>query len=217
MSSLIFHTEQNQVLIATDTLATSYEGDPAYFTTKAFIMPHLRMIICGTGIAGFLGEWFIRINDRLVLNGIDNLDCHTTKNLRLIRTVFKKKHTIPNNLTTTIYHFGFSEEDNTIHSYVYRSINNFRSEKLAYGTGIKPEIEINRSYKIPDDIKLIMTKQRESENNRPKNDRVYIGGEIQIHQLTNDGFYIYTLDKFENYYETKKIISYNYHLNNNKI
>ena len=66
MSSLIFHTEQNQVMIATDTLATSPDGRPFKFTTKAFfLLPHLRMIIAGTGAGGFLGRWFIRVNDNL--------------------------------------------------------------------------------------------------------------------------------------------------------
>ena len=41
MSSLIFRTEREQVLVATDTLATSSDGKPGFFTTKAFIVPHL--------------------------------------------------------------------------------------------------------------------------------------------------------------------------------
>ena len=36
MSSLIFTVEQDQVLIGTDTLATTLEGKHAFFTSKVF-------------------------------------------------------------------------------------------------------------------------------------------------------------------------------------
>jgi hypothetical protein len=49
MSSLIFFTDSEQALIATDTLAVSPDGQPLKFTTKAFALPHLRMVIAGTG------------------------------------------------------------------------------------------------------------------------------------------------------------------------
>jgi hypothetical protein len=67
--------------VATDTLATSPDGKPLKFTTKAFILPHLKMIIAGTGAGGFLGRWFVRINDGLIVRGIDNLDYHTPRDL----------------------------------------------------------------------------------------------------------------------------------------
>jgi hypothetical protein len=67
MSSLIFLTEESQVLVATDTLAVSPDGRPFMFTTKAFILPRLKTIIAGTGLGGFLGRWFVRINDGLVV------------------------------------------------------------------------------------------------------------------------------------------------------
>jgi len=53
VSSLIFHTEQEQAIIATDTLAVSPGGRPLTFTSKGFHVPHLRMVIAGTGCGGF--------------------------------------------------------------------------------------------------------------------------------------------------------------------
>jgi hypothetical protein len=46
------------------------------FTTKAFVLPHLRMVIAGTGAGRFLGKWFIRLNDRIAVKDIDNLNYH---------------------------------------------------------------------------------------------------------------------------------------------
>lgn len=135
MSSLIFVTENDQAIIATDTLATSPGGEPAFFTTKAFHIPHLRMIIAGTGMSGLLGSWFLNVNDRMVVKGIRNLDFHAPELLRQNWSDLKESIGIPDDLTTTVYHFGFTEDD-VIATYVYRSINDFETESLAYGIGI---------------------------------------------------------------------------------
>src|SRR6185295_13932269 len=133
MSSLIFHTDESQVFIATDTLATSPGGEPFLFTTKAFVVPHLWMMMAGTGAGGFLGRWFIEVNDRMIVKGIDNLDYHTPQALARIWSAYKQELSIPDSFTTTVYHSGFSEEEGVIHSYAYRSAYDFQSETLAYG------------------------------------------------------------------------------------
>ena len=65
MSSLIFQTEEQQVFVATDTWAVTRDGMPITFTSKALILPHLRMIVAGTGSGGFLDQWFVYINSRM--------------------------------------------------------------------------------------------------------------------------------------------------------
>lgn len=201
MSSLIFYTDENQALIATDTLATSNKipGAPFKFTTKAFVIPHLRMIIAGTGSGGFCDRWFLQINDRMIVRGINNLDYHTPRNLALMWSDYKKEFSIPNAATTTIYHFGFSEENQSICSYVYRSTNNFESEQLPYGLAGKPEYIAPVPYELPKDFKTIMNSQRELQSSETKENRVYIGGEIQLIRLERDGFVVQSLGKFEDY------------------
>ena len=58
MSSLIYFTQEQQVFVATDTLAVSPDGKPLMFTTKTLIVPHLQMMMAGTGAGGFLDRWF---------------------------------------------------------------------------------------------------------------------------------------------------------------
>lgn len=210
MSSLIFITENEQVLTATDTLATSPTGEPSFFTTKAFIVSHLQMIMCGTGMGGFLGKWFIEVNDRMVVRGIENLDFHTPKILPSLWNNFKKENSVPDKLTTTVYHFGFSEEDGLIHSYAYRSANNFVSEPLPYGMGIKPECISSEGFEFPRDIKKIMDEQRSLQQSRLQDERIFIGGKIQIHHLTKTGFAIYVIDQFDDFEETQQMIFDNY-------
>jgi hypothetical protein len=215
MSSLIFHTEERQVLVATDTLATSPDGKPLMFTTKAFIIPHLRMVVVGTGAGGFLGKWFVQINDRMVVRDIDNLDYHTPDCLSTIWSEHKQEFsTVPNEITATIYHLGFSEETGLIRSYAYRSVNNFRSESLSqYGIRVKPECSVPEGYILPTDIKKMMLQQRAIQSFLPKEERIYIGGEIQIHQLTEAGFAVVTLDKFEDYDSDERAIYGNFRSN----
>ncbi len=210
MSSLIFVTEKEQVLTATDTLATSSDGKPLKFTTKAFLLPHLQMIMCGTGMGGFLGKWFIEVNDRMVVRDIDNLDYHTPQMLRSFWQSFAKEYSLSEGQTTTVYHFGFSEEDGSIHSYAYRSTNDFASESLPYGIGIKPECNSVENLEFPSGIKRLMDEQRAIQLSRPENERVHIGGKIQILHLAKNGFVVYTLDQFDDFEATEKFIYQNY-------
>ena len=211
MSSLIFHTEQNQVMIATDTLATSPDGRPFKFTTKAFfLLPHLRMIIAGTGAGGFLGRWFIRVNDNLVVRGIDNLDYHAPGSLTAIWRGYKQEVSVPNNVTATVYHFGFSETSDLIHSFAYRSANDFASERLGYGLGMKPEFPAPDGYQLPNDFKSMMDQQRSIQASKPKSETVYVGGEIQIHHLVPEGIQVYTLDRFEDFESDEAAIYQNF-------
>lgn len=205
LSSLIFHTDETQAFIATDTLAVaSHDKRPVNFTTKAFIVPHLRMIIAGTGVGGFLDEWFVKINGKMVTLGIDNLNEHTPRNLASIWCGQKEKVGYPN--TTTVYHFGFSERTGLIHSYAYRSTTGFASEKLDYGLAHKPDCTVPDDYRLPDDLKVMMDDQRRLQKRAPKAQRIYIGGEIQVHHLTSAGYQVFTHYRFEDYEQDQKIM-----------
>ena len=200
MSSLLFFTDESQVFVATDTLVTSQDGKPSAFTTKAFIVPHIKLIIAGVGIQGFLGRWFVHINDKLVVRGIENLDYHTARSLASLWRRYKQELSIPDALTTTIYHFGFSETTGLIDSYAYRSANDVRSEPLeGYGLRLKPECTVPEAYSFPGDLRKMMGEQRAIQAAKPKDERLYIGGEIQVHHLMKSGFQVYTVDRFEDY------------------
>ena len=82
MSSLIFYMDETQAAVATDTLATHPGGRPLKFVTKAFILPHLKLIMAGVGTGGFLSRWFVFMNDSIIVRGIDNLDYHTPRALQ---------------------------------------------------------------------------------------------------------------------------------------
>lgn len=206
MSALIFHTEENQVLVATDTLATLLDGTPYRFTSKVLILPQLRMLMAGTGAAGFLDRWFFAINAEIIVRGIDHLNDHSPRYLAAIWSGYKHEIAIPQRVTTTVYHFGFSEATNSIHSYAYRSDNDFRSERLPYGIAVKPECSIPANYRLPDDIKSFMDEQRRIQAFRPKHEQVFIGGEILIYHLMEAGFNVYRLAEFDDHDQQKQAV-----------
>ncbi len=180
------------------------------FTTKAFIVPHLNMIMAGTGMGGFLGRWFIVVNDRMVLKDIDNLDHHAPKGLPSLWQSYVKEFSLPDILTTTVYHFGFSAETGLIHSYAYRSANNFVSDRLQYGLAVKPECQLPANCQLPSAVKSLMEQQRVIQEARPKDERIYIGGKIIVHHLTQTGFQVYVLDQFADHDTHEQAIHQNF-------
>lgn len=211
MSSLIFFADEKQVVAATDTLATHPDGQPFSFTTKALILPHLKLIMAETGIGGFMGRWFITVKDRCAVRGIDHLNYHAPSALGSLWEGYKKELSIPDNKTATVYHFGFSEGTGLVHLYAYRSGNSFRSERLEpYGLRIKPECQVPADYQLPRDFKVMMDEQRRVQGALSKNERIYVGGEIQVHHLTESGFAVYTLHRFDDYVRDETAIYDNF-------
>lgn len=208
MSSLIFYTDENQAIVATDTLATLDKGEPCMFTTKTHILPHLNMMICGTGFGGFLGQWFIEINDRMAVRDIDDLDNYAPRYLNEIWVEWNKKFSVPIDCdcTSTVYHFGFSAHTGLMTTYVYRSTNDFTSNSLGIGSGFKPPCEVPDNWRIPEDFLDLMNQQRAIQMALPENERVYIGGEINVHHLTRDGYAVGKAGRFDDYEETAKAI-----------
>lgn len=205
MSSLIYLTQESEVLLATDTLAVDNNNNPAFFCTKVTHVPHLRTLIAGTGISGFSNEWALQVSTRMNVRGIENLNYHTPSELRDLWKNYNKKFPELEDLTTTVYQFGISEESEKIVSFVYRSTSNFESEEQSYGIGVKPECEILEGDLITT-IPIMMQNQRDLQQEYPPNERVCIGGEIIAYHLTKDCCRTFKISDFNDVHEHKKLI-----------
>lgn len=92
-------------------------------------------------------------------------------------------------MTTTVYHFGISEGGGDVVAYAYRSTNDFISEKVPVGIGVKPACT------IPDydlgcllaQVEAMMNEQRRLEELQPPSQRLHIGGEAHAIHLTKMG------------------------------
>jgi hypothetical protein len=199
VSALIFYTHREQIIVAMDTLAMRLDDAivPGFYTSKAFLIPHLRGLMCGMGILEFSTDWFVRMQ-RILARDMLHLNEYTPDALREVAEPYKftDKH------TSTIYHFGYAEAEESHFGFAYRSANNFESERLPIGGwGIKPPIpedEINLK-EFPDDLIKTMFKQRAQEDTRPAGERLYIGGEIQLYSLERDLYTVSTIYTFDDY------------------
>lgn len=201
MSSLIFHTDPTQALVATDTLAVKLSGQPLMFCSKAVYIPHLRTIVAGTGLGGFSNDWANQVNNQLIVGGLRNLDYHTPGALRKLWDEAKSSPDFPSGLTTTVYQIGVGEDDEEIHAFAYRSTNDFVSEPLGHGMRAKPECDFPNSGNFVKDVYAMMLEQRTVQNNKQEGERLYIGGECIIMNLTKDAFISTSAFRFDDYQE----------------
>lgn len=210
MSSLIFYTDQENAIIATDTLVVDLMGNAQQYTSKAVLVPHLRLVIAGTGIAGFSSRWLIKVNDDMVVRGIEHLNYHATENLKKLFIAYQQEIGFPKNLTTTIYHIGVSEISDEVHAYAYRSDHDFASERLSYGLKAKPECAVPEGYELPSSIVSMMESQRTIQANKPVQERLYIGGEIHVIQFEISSFHCFRLHRFDDFTATEQSIYANF-------
>ncbi|WP_144267127.1 hypothetical protein [Comamonas thiooxydans] len=173
--------------VATDTLAVDESGTPLNWTTKAIHIPHMRMIVAGTGLAGICSAWFSIINERMAVRGIESLNKFAQGQLKSLYNRCLEEIGFPQGITTTIYHFGFSEDTNQVVAFAYRSTNDFRSERLGYGMHAKPACNFETEAEFPLSIIEMMKSQRELEAAKPASERLHIGGEIQVLHMTPQG------------------------------
>lgn len=196
MSALIFYTDATQALVVTDTLsADARTGAPISFCSKAIYLPHLRIIIAGTGIKGFSDHLAFKVNKNGVFRGIEGMNHFLPAELRsqwaelqgLVGAI---------EVTTTVYAFGFSEIDGAMVSFAYRSTNDFQSELLGYGTAVKPACAVPDGNLI-DHVESMMREQRASQGNTPLDNRIHIGGEGIAMHLTQACCTTWPLFRFE--------------------
>lgn len=195
MSSLLFYTDENEAIVATDTLLHYSIDTPPGFVSKAVALPHMRMIIAGTGSAVLFNRWIGLVNYQGASLDIDAVDAHATQALQALWSELNAQFPALHQQTATVYHFGISDDSGKIHGFAYRSVSDFKSERLSYGLGVKPELTDTAGIEWPlfpacaPDIMRAQTRQ-EAEKSQ---DRVYIGGTVEVTHLNSDGYSIYSL------------------------
>ncbi|MTC60410.1 hypothetical protein GKR50_10310 [Providencia rustigianii] len=205
MSSLIFYTDDEQAIIATDTLAVTPEGKPYFFVNKATYVPTLNMVVSGLGLGTLSSEWQNKVSHGFIYMDMDHLNKHASKYLLEIYKEHQNKYGFGDNESATIYHIGYSAEEGGYAAYAFRSSNNFQCERLPHGTVAKPECDILEGNTF-DLIPTMMQQQRSIQMSMPKDQRVYIGGEVFAIHLTNGQAVYYRLAEFEDYRQMQRQI-----------
>lgn len=198
MTALNFVIQENQICIALDTLSLEADDhEPFAYMTKFILLPHLKTIVTGTGLGIFVSEWMAQARSNVLAKDTEHLNQYTPNSLRKLASQCPPLI----DRTATIYHFGYSEIREKFIGYAYRSTNNWISEELQYGIGMKPVIDytFSNNLELPKEFIALMTKQREEDLNLPVSDRLGIGGEIHFINMNQTGTNVYICHKFPSY------------------
>jgi len=137
----MFSLSPGAIIVVTDTFATTMSGDPHMLVTKCGIVPHLDLVVAGTGIAELPERWRNMLYSQVLCRDIDMLDTHAPAALRQVWADLEFEHADPiaNGASATVYHLGLSERTGEYVGYVYRSSNGFASEPMGPGFRVKPQ------------------------------------------------------------------------------
>lgn len=195
MSSLLFYTDETEAIVATDTLLHYSVDTPPGYASKTIAIPHMCMMIAATGSALLFSRWIGLVNNQGFALDVDAVNAHAPQELQTLWSELNRHAPALQDQTATIYHFGISDDSGKIHGFAYRSVSDFKSERLDYGLGVKPELMDKAGIdwnSFPACAPDIMRAQSRQEDEKPR-DRVYIGGTTEVTHLTKDGFSIYSL------------------------
>jgi hypothetical protein len=215
MSSLIFALTETEIILATDTLATPYDGAAAFFCSKAFTLPHMNMILAASGDTGFLERWWGHINTRWIFPGIETLGWSAQSELRRMWREYKEEMALSVEHEQAIFHFGVSEFTGEMLGFKHISWDDFEPEEIsvrakgenlifAKPTCIMPK-DLSDMGGFPQAFLPMMLDQRARQAARPEG-KVTIGGEIQIHHLNQAGCGVYKLSRFDDYVSVEKAL-----------
>ena len=184
MSLLMFIHEPEQVLIVTDTLATTMDGDPFLFQSKCWPVPQMKMVMAGTGLAPLHEAWYRTLQTSILARDIEMLNLHAPAALRSLWKQLHADHPDARG-TATVYHFGLPEGQAHHVRYTYRSEHNFVSEySVEGGFGVKPVPEFG--IEAPDSLDGLINlaaRIRAEQDAQPKASRIHIGGELVLTSL----------------------------------
>jgi hypothetical protein len=205
MTALNWILEKEKVSIATDTFSMTTQKTPFKYTNKIFPIPHLKMILCGTGNSNLIIDYFREILLKVVAREMQYVN---TIAQTLLQELNKDT---PKDLTSTIYHFGYNEVLKCIEGFAFRSKNNFMVEKLEYGIGNKPalvrEFTEELYYSTDNDdnfFTLLINEQKRLDDLLPNEERVGIGGEIQRIVFDGNNYIQSTIFRFDDYLDKYK-------------
>jgi hypothetical protein len=202
MSLLMFQINPDQGFwVVTDTLATGEGFRPGLYQSKAVSIPHLDLVIAGTGLAQFNARWWAKVMDQILCIDIEMLDTHAPGMLRELWKQLEEEFG-PAPGTATIYHLGRSAQTGKYLSYAYRSTDGFESEPLEPGFRIKPDPP--EGWEQPDDLAGVISlahSTRQKEDRRPPEQRIHIGGDLILIDANDNGTSSKRIHRWDDHYD----------------
>ena len=198
MTALVFTIKPDQISLAMDTLVVAAnDKTPLCYQTKFTVLPHLNLVIAGTGLASLITGWFHFVNGSMIVRDVDHLSAFTPEALRLAVADCQGADLT----TTTLYHFGYSQLEKRYVGYAYRSAKSWEPERLPDALGLKPVVHVppTDNIQLPQFLIDIVSEQRRQDLMLPLSERVGIGGDIQFVILANGVVTVSTVHRFDSY------------------
>lgn len=206
MTALIYWLQPNKVCVAMDSLALRPDKDPLNYCTKILLLPHLKMVLCGTGLIQLVLDWFCFLESNVMAK--DLMDVNDIASDTLGR-MWQQKYA-GTGVSTTIYHFGYNESERQFGGVAYRSEKNFEPEWLAQDSlGIQPRrLDLREFATKSIDEKGVkqafietIQKLKLDDDDRPRQDKLGIGGEVHFLTLDKSGYLLSICHRFDDYYQ----------------
>ena len=116
------------------------------------------------------------------MRDVVHLDQFAPTELRKLFARHPKEDAGEREITTTLYHFGFDERAGRFVGFAYRSADDFRSEPLPQGFGLKPApdwpIDGRKITRLPEHFIAIAKKQKAQDEAAEASKRVMVGGKL---------------------------------------
>jgi hypothetical protein len=184
-------------------------------TTKIHPLVQSKSVLCGTGNAQLVMDWYSYINLNILANDIDVLERMTKKAIeQFIKCFQETRDSIPSG---KLYHFGYSVEKNLIRGFVITIKDGIDFREIEYGWGFLPtavfrDEELFKSLISKsttdnqfDVLKFLfdaMCEMRSRDANAGLSDKVGIGGEFHLLSFTEMKFNLKSIpfDDYEEFY-----------------
>lgn len=190
MTALVWSLQANEVVILSDTLMTTGDGEPAAFVQKIHPLPHLGVVFSGRGDGELITLLAPYISYRMLARGYDTL-------VELVPDMLRQKSAslwaeIEGELpgTTSIFMWGWSESAGRICGTAFRSGSGFAPEPMQDGTVTAPGIDnpalMNAMHGDNPFAAMIdiMREQYREARASPMESRCQIGGDIMVQVMT---------------------------------
>lgn len=134
MTALLYVLAPRRAYVAMDSRVCAADGSAARFASKLCVLPHVGVVVCGTGLGNLLFDWIHLIQQRIDAHDILELDQVTPVSLRRLWHYAEPHGTA----MATIYHFGYAVSLRRFVGFAYRSCCGFASYRLGDGFGADP-------------------------------------------------------------------------------
>ena len=195
----MFSHQPTEIVVVTDTLATSTAGEPTFFVTKTFVVPHLQLVAAMTGTANVGQELIGMLFSSLLSRDIDMAATHTQAMLRGIESGHLEQYPDETKkMTSTVYYFGHSERQGQYVRYAFRSTNGFEPQLTTdAGFGVKPEPD--GGFEVPETLEdwvALAERIRTEQKARPPAERIHVGGELHLTAMTEGNITSWPMYRF---------------------